>query len=97
VAQGLTNQQIAEEMVRSLSTIKSHVTRIQGRLEAVDRTHAVTRGYDLGYLKPKTCVCGDRATAPEACCSRFAFSQVVATLLPSHTVECYLRHAEKRI
>jgi DNA-binding CsgD family transcriptional regulator len=40
IAQGLTNQQIAEELVISLNTVLHHVTNILGKTGAANRTEA---------------------------------------------------------
>ena len=40
VAQGLTNQQIAEKLVISLNTVLHHVTNILGKTGAANRTEA---------------------------------------------------------
>jgi len=50
VADGLNNQQIAEKLVISLSTAKSHVYHIFDKLNARDRLQAVTRARELKLL-----------------------------------------------
>jgi len=47
VMDGLTNQQIAERLVISLNTTKSHVQHIFSKLEAKDRLQAVNRAKEL--------------------------------------------------
>ena len=50
VAQGLTNNQISERLVLALSTVKGHNLRIFGKLQAQNRSEAVTRARELGLL-----------------------------------------------
>ncbi len=50
LAVGEPNQAIAEELVISLDTVKSHVAHIMGKLEAANRTQAVARARELGLL-----------------------------------------------
>ena len=50
MAQGLSNQQIAEQLVLALSTVKGHNRNIFGKLEVQRRTEAVARARELGLL-----------------------------------------------
>ena len=50
LAAGRSNQQIAEELVVALNTVKKHVTHILDKLGAANRTEAVTRARELGLL-----------------------------------------------
>ena len=50
LAAGRSNQQIAEELVVALNTVKKHVTQILDKLGAANRTEAVTRARELGLL-----------------------------------------------
>jgi LuxR family transcriptional regulator, maltose regulon positive regulatory protein len=50
VAQGLTNQQIAERLVISIRTVKKHVENIHGKLGVQNRTEAVARARAVGIL-----------------------------------------------
>jgi LuxR family maltose regulon positive regulatory protein len=50
LAAGMTNRQIAEQLVVSISTVKSHVHHISGKLDANNRTQAVSRARKLGIL-----------------------------------------------
>ncbi|MBE9524656.1 MAG: LuxR family transcriptional regulator, partial [Chloroflexi bacterium] len=50
LAAGLTNRQIAEEIVVSISTVKSHVHHICVKLDASNRTQAAARARQLGFL-----------------------------------------------
>jgi LuxR family maltose regulon positive regulatory protein len=48
VAEGLTNQEIADELVIALSTVKSHTNSIYGKLGVKNRTQAVAAAHELG-------------------------------------------------
>jgi LuxR family transcriptional regulator, maltose regulon positive regulatory protein len=48
IAQGLTNQEIAERLFLSLSTVKGHNQSIFGKLQVQRRTEAIARARDLG-------------------------------------------------
>jgi LuxR family maltose regulon positive regulatory protein len=50
VAAGTPNQQIAEELVVALETVKKHVSHILGKLGAANRTQAVARAREQGLL-----------------------------------------------
>jgi LuxR family maltose regulon positive regulatory protein len=50
VAAGLSNQEIAQELVIALSTVKSHINHIYGKLGAKSRVQAVSRAQALGLL-----------------------------------------------
>lgn len=50
VADGLSNQEIAERLYISESTVKSHVSSLLAKLEAKRRTHAVRRARHLGLI-----------------------------------------------
>jgi LuxR family maltose regulon positive regulatory protein len=50
VAEGLTNQEIAERLFLSLATIKWHASNIYSKLGVSNRTEAVARGQMLGLL-----------------------------------------------
>jgi len=49
---GLTNPDIAELLGITRRTAKAHVAAILVKLEAADRTEAVSRGFERGLLKP---------------------------------------------
>jgi len=50
LAMGHTNRQIAEQLVISISTVKSHVHHISAKLYASNRTEAVANARRLGIL-----------------------------------------------
>jgi LuxR family maltose regulon positive regulatory protein len=50
LAQGLSNRQIAERLVISLSTVKGHTSNIYTKLAVGSRTQAVARARALGLL-----------------------------------------------
>jgi DNA-binding NarL/FixJ family response regulator len=52
VAAGLTNGEIAQRLVVSPLTAKSHVSRILTKLEARDRTQLVMMAYESGLVVP---------------------------------------------
>ena len=51
LADGLSNQAIAAELVISLDTVKRHVSHVLDKLQAANRTQAVSRARDLGLLR----------------------------------------------
>lgn len=50
VAQGLSNPEIAAQLVIGESTVKTHLLHIFEKLEVSDRTRAVTRAFECGIL-----------------------------------------------
>ena len=48
IAQGRSNQQIAEQLYLSLKTVRNHVSNIFGKLQVVDRAQAVLRAREAG-------------------------------------------------
>lgn len=50
VATGMTNKEIADQLVLSVGTIKRHVYNISAKLDARNRTHAVERARELSLL-----------------------------------------------
>lgn len=50
VAAGLSNREIADELVVAVSTVKSHTNHIYGKLGVKSRTQAVARAQELGLL-----------------------------------------------
>ena len=50
IAEGLSNQAIAERLIRSVGTVKAHTSSIYGKLGVGNRTEAVARARALGLL-----------------------------------------------
>jgi LuxR family maltose regulon positive regulatory protein len=50
LARHLTNRQIAEELVMSPATVKTHTLRIYRKLDVGGRQHAVAKARQLGLL-----------------------------------------------
>ncbi|MEV5240386.1 response regulator transcription factor [Streptomyces cinnamoneus] len=53
VAQGLTNNQIADRMVISPTTAKTHINRAMAKLHARDRAQLVILAYESGLVAPR--------------------------------------------
>ncbi|MFI7298687.1 response regulator [Streptomyces sp. NPDC050121] len=53
VAQGLSNDQIADRMVISPLTAKTHINRAMTKLHARDRAHLVVLAYESGLVTPR--------------------------------------------
>ena len=51
VTEGMTNAEIAEELVVAVSTVHTHLKNIYGKLAIRNRVEAVTRGQALGLVE----------------------------------------------
>jgi two-component system, NarL family, response regulator len=50
IARGNANKNIADRLAITEETVKSHITRVLAKLQANDRTHAVTIGFQRGII-----------------------------------------------
>lgn len=60
VARGMSNTEIARELILGQNTIKTHLSRILMKLDARDRVHLVVLAYEAGVVSP------GRGTATES-------------------------------
>jgi DNA-binding NarL/FixJ family response regulator len=52
LAKGLSNSQIADQLIISDATVKTHVARVLMKLNLADRVHAVIFAYETGLVQP---------------------------------------------
>lgn len=52
MAKGLSNQEIADELILGETTVKTHVSRVLMKLGVRDRVQAVVAAYETGVIRP---------------------------------------------
>ena len=52
VAEGLSNEEVAQRFVISAGTVKVHLSNIYGKLGVSKRTQAIAKARSLGILSP---------------------------------------------
>ena len=53
VGEGLSNEQIADRLVISIKTVKTHITHLLTKLGARDRAQLVIAAYDAALVVPR--------------------------------------------
>lgn len=64
VARGMDNAQIADDLVISPATVKTHLARIMAKLDAHDRAQLVIDAYECGLVVPGSPDNGDASRRP---------------------------------
>ena len=91
LAQGLTGEQVAEKLVLSSETVKTHIRNAMSKLEASTRVHAIAIALREGFIQPPRRAQGSTTRADDeraaagcattcACCSTIVsgFAEVLA-------------------